>query len=382
MKKLAGDRPSDTTCQLMTNNITSNTSEVRAEQVTNAQFEHIYLGVDLHKKTITVTRIVDGATPEKPRPMSWQKFWDFVEQQRQLARHVHVVYEAGAFGFWPCRKLQAMGMDCWVVHPEKLDPRHRRVQNDGLDSLNLALKLQRYVGGNKKAMIAVYVPTENEEQERLLGRHRDCLSQELKRLQARGRGLLLSQGVFETSGWYRDKAWEKLQARIGPQLSRVLSHIREQLEEVAKKLRSIEKELVQSAPSSLPKGFGSLTFELLRRLLCNYKRFKNRRQIAGFSGLCGGVSSSGDYHLDLSINKAGSPRLRGLLVELAWRMIYYQPNYTGLKTWNRLGGPKAAKRRRKIALVATARQILVDVWRWQTGLTTPKELGWIMSSSS
>lgn len=366
----------------MTKTITPNNSEVRAEQVTIPQFDHIYLGVDLHKKTITLTRIVDGATPERARQMSWKKFWEFVEQQRLLARHVHVVYEAGAFGFWLCRKLQSLGLDSWVVHPEKLDPRHRRVQNDKLDSLNLALKLQRYLGGNKKAMTAVYVPTEGEEQERILARHRDSLAQQVQTLQARGRGLLLSQGVFETSGWYRDKAWEKLASRISPELSRVLSDIREQLDQLTKKLRAVEKELIQSAPTALPKGFGALTFELLRRLLCNYKRFNNRRRIAGFSGLCGGVSASGDYHLDLSINKAGSPRVRGLLVELAWRMIYYQPKYTGLKTWNRLGGPKAAKRRRKIALVATARQVLVDVWRWQTGLSTPEELGWVMSSSS
>lgn len=366
----------------MNNTIKGNTSEVRAEQVTNAQFDHIYLGVDLHKKSITLTRIVDGATPEQARQMSWEKFWKFAQEQRELGRQVHVIYEAGAFGFWPCRKLQQMGLDCWVVHPEKLDPRCRRVQNDRLDALNLALKLQRYLGGNKKAMMPVYVPTEGQEQKRMLARHRDCLSQQLRALQARGRGLLLSQGIFQTSGWYRDKAWEELQGGISPELSRVLTDIREELDQVAQKLRAIEKELVQSAPASLPKGFGSLTFELLSRLLCNYKRFKNRRQIAGFSGLCGGVSASGDYHLDLSINKAGSPRLRGLLIELAWRMIYYQPNYTGLKTWKRLGGPKAAKRRRKIALVATARQILVDLWRWQTGLVTPEEMGWVMSSSA
>ena len=96
----------------------------------------------------------------------------------------------------------------------------------------------------------------------------------------------------------------------------------------------------------------------------------------GFTGLCGGVSSSGDYHLDLSINKVGSPRLRTLLVEAAWRLIYHQPQYTGLRTWKRLGASGAAKRRRKIALVATARQLMVDLWRWQTGRVTAQQLGW------
>ena len=101
--------------------------------------------------------------------------------------------------------------------------------------------------------------------------------------------------------------------------------------------------------------------------------------MGGFTGLCGGVSSSGDYHLDLSINKVGHPRIRALLVELAWRMIYWQPRYTGLRVWKRLGGPGASKRRRKIALVALARQLMVDLWRWQTGRLSPEQLGWVMS---
>jgi len=144
----------------------------------------------------------------------------------------------------------------------------------------------------------------------------------------------------------------------------------------------VERDLEATAPKQLPKGFGKLSFVLLARLLCNYQRFKSRRHIAGFTGLCGGVSASGPYHLDLSINKAGSPRIRALLIELAWRMIYWQPNYTGLKTWKRLGGARAAKRRRKVALVAVGRQLVVDVWRWQTGLVTAEQLGWQMSSSS
>ncbi len=117
---------------------------------------------------------------------------------------------------------------------------------------------------------------------------------------------------------------------------------------------------------------------LLLRELCTYERFKNRRRIAGFTGLCGGVSASGDYHLDLSINKAGNPRLRALLIELAWRMIYYQPNYTGLRVWKKLGGSAAAKSRRKRALVATARQLVIDLWRWQTGRVAPEQLNWQM----
>jgi transposase len=269
------------------------------------------------------------------------------------------------------------------MHPEKLDPHHKRVQTDRLDSRHLADKLQRYVSGNKYAMVSVYVPTVAEEQARLEARHRRKLHQQLQGLKARGRGLLLSQGIFQTQSWWRVPVWEKLQPRLCPELAAALEDYRALIQEMEKRALAVEQKLQATAPKSLPKGFGRLTFVLLMREWCNCRRFENRRNVGGFTGLCGAVSSSGPYHLDLSINKAGSPYLRTLLIELAWRMIYWQPGYRGLKVWNRLRqcGAQALsnRRRRKIALVAVARQLAVDLWRWQTGLVGAEQLGWQMT---
>jgi hypothetical protein len=40
--------------------------------------------------------------------------------------------------------------------------------------------------------------------------------------------------------------------------------------------------------------------------------------------------------------------------------------------------PRVAKRRRKQAIVAFARQLLVDLWKWKTGQVTAERLGWVM----
>lgn len=359
-----------------------NNSEVRAEQATNAVYEAIYLGVDLHKQSISVARIIDHATPQPAQRFSWQSFWRFVEKQLPRAKKVYVIYEAGAFGFWPCRKLKAMGVECFVVHPEKLDPQNKRVQTDKLDCRHLVDKLQRYVLGNNKAMIPIYVPTEREEQQRIEARHRRSLSKQVQSLKARGRGLLLSQGIFKTNGWWNKARWEELKVELCSELAAALEDDRALIGEIEKRLKVVENKLESSTPQVLPKGFGRLTFALLLRELCNYQRFKNRRNMGGFTGLCGGVSSSGPYHLDLSINKAGSPYVRTLLIETAWRMVYWQPAYTGLKAWNvlRQSGRLANKRLRKIALVAVARQLSVDLWRWQTGQVSAEQLKWEMTS--
>jgi transposase len=367
----------------MKTNRKTNNSEVRAEQATNnTPCEAIYLGVDLHKSSIMITRIMDHATPQPAQRFTWDTFWHFIEKQLPLAKKVYVVYEAGAFGFWACRKLEAMGVTCFVCHPEKLDPRQKRVQTDKLDSRHLADKLQRYVRGNKKAMVPVYVPTESEEQERIEARHRKSLSKELQSRRARGRGLLLSQGIFQTESWWKEAQWQKLLPQLCPQLASALEDERAFIRELEKRLKAVEKKLVAQAPQELPIGFGPLTFVLLMRELCNYQRFENRRNIGGFTGLCGAVSSSGPRHMDLSINKAGSPYIRTLLVELAWRLTYWQPSYKALKKWKALHkkGKKPNSRARKIAAVALARQLAVDIWRWQTGRVTPKDLGWKMAS--
>jgi transposase len=368
----------------MKTNVHPNISHLPTKQASKLasagkEYDTICLGADLHKKSIMVTRIIDHATPQPAQRFTWTEFWRFVAKQMNLAKRVTVVYEAGAFGFWPQRKLAGLGVECYVTHPVRLDPHHKHVQTDKLDSRHLAENLQRYVLGNKKAMVPVYVPTVAEEQARLEARHRRKLHQRLQSLRASGRGLLLSQGIFDGRRWWETDRWEELQPQLCPQLVATLEDYRKQIELLKTQVHSVEKQLVAAAPKELPKGLGMLTFVLMLRELCNYRRFANRRNIGGFTGLCGAVSSSGPYHVDLSINKAGSPYLRTLLIELAWRMVYWQPGYTGLKAWNKLNAAGLLnKRRRKVALVAVARQLAVDLWRWQTERVTAQQLGWEM----
>ena len=180
-----------------------------------------------------------------------------------------------------------------------------------------------------------------------------------------------------------EKNWEKLSAQVNEQLRESLEDCRQLIEEYERLLKPVEKKLLASAPKSLPHGMGALTFVLLMREICTWERFKNRRQTGSFMGLCGGVSSSGPQHYDLSITKAGNRHLRTLLIELAWRMVRFQPHYKALKKWGAvLKDAKIHRRHRKRAIVALARQLAVDIWKWQTGKVTPQELGWQMRAAA
>jgi transposase len=77
------------------------------------------------------------------------------------------------------------------------------------------------------------------------------------------------------------------------------------------------------------------------------------------------------------VTKHGNPRLGAALVELAWRLVRFQPNYKGVRKWKeRLErGALSTGAARKKAILALARQLAVDLWRIRTGRRSPKQLG-------
>jgi transposase len=116
---------------------------------------------------------------------------------------------------------------------------------------------------------------------------------------------------------------------------------------------------------------------LLRRELLNLERFKNGRQLGNYFGLCPSESTSAEKRRLGSITKHGNPRLRRMMVELAWRVVRLQPQYVALRRW----GPLLAEKKgnhapaRKRAIVAVARRLAIDLWRIATGRKSAEELG-------
>jgi len=112
-------------------------------------------------------------------------------------------------------------------------------------------------------------------------------------------------------------------------------------------------------------------------------RFKNRRQVSSYLGLCPSENSSGPRQQQGPITKSGNPRLRWVLCELAWRLLRWQPDYRGVKKWRQhLAGPRTTPAKKKQALLALARTFGVDWWRICTGQTTPEKLGLLMQPAA
>jgi len=375
---LAGEHRGATPANSM-NEQNLNNSEVRAEQAASTKHQTIKLGLDVHADSIVVVRLLDHSAPQPAQRFTWDKFRAWIKTQLALAQAVHSCYEAGPFGYGLHRELLALGVQNVVVQPVCLDERHTGVNHDQSDARELALRLDRYVAGNTHALATVRVPTPEQEQKRIESRQREQVRREVQRVAAQGRGLLLTQGQREKKGWWEGRRWEDLQVQLPAWLVERLEVFRRVLATLTAELAAATTALEAAAPALRPKGLGGLTYEVVEREVGQWDRFANRRQVGSYTGLCGGVSASGRTTHLLPITKHGNVRLRTALIELAWRLVLWQRDCKLVKKWwHVLGNAKASKAAKKKAIVAMARQMAVDLWRWRTGRVKPEDLGWTM----
>jgi len=342
----------------------------------------IKLGVDVHWREHVVVRQIDGTSPQPAQRFAPEAFVAWVAKQAQQADVVHCCYEAGPFGFVLHRRLVGLGVKSLVVRPRNWDEYGKKVKTDRRDALALVSCLDRYVAGNTEALTSIRVPTENEERARSVSRQREQLLEHRKRLAAQGLSCARYYGHDLPDEWWRAKKFELLQAELPEFLVGLLASVQRIALLVHAELEAHSAEVESAQTQELPTGLGALTAQILDREIGDWGRFKNRRQVASYTGLVPSEHSSGERRQRGAITKHGNPRVRHILIEASWRLQQFQPDYRPLKS--RQGALDTAKRKgdkpaRKKLCVALARQFIVDWWRIRTGRTTPAKLGLQMS---
>ncbi len=185
-----------------------NNTELSSHEGTRLEFNPskmvIKLGIDVHQDFYVVVMQVGGSNPKPAQRFQKEAFlhWTTKLKQRSGAE-MYAVYEACGFGFGLQRRLTALGIQCHVVCPQKLDERNKRVKTDGLDAKALCLKLDRFVEGNQEALALVRVPSEEEEQLRAIHRQREQLVKARKQLEAQGRSLMVNHGLEPVQNWWK-----------------------------------------------------------------------------------------------------------------------------------------------------------------------------------
>jgi transposase len=289
---------------------------------------------------------------------------------------VRSCYEAGRQGFWVHRWLVSEGVDNTVVDPSSLQAprRKRRAKTDRLDAESLLRSLLQVSLGVQRLWREVRIPTPEEEHARYLHREIETLKKERTSHRARMRSLLALYGA--TLEGERDFVRRVLDARQwnGEPLP---AAVRDRLEREGERLRTVERQkreletirrerlaACEKASRLLQlRGIGETGAWLLVRECFGWRPYRNRKQAGSWVGLTGTPFNSGESSWEQGISKAGNRRVRALMIELSWLWLKHQPQ-SALSRWHRSRWQATAKRHRRVGIVAVARRLFIDLWRY------------------
>jgi transposase len=352
--------------------------------------EELYLAFELSRKEWKLG-FSDGKTAQIRRVSIEARDLGGVQKEIEKAKRrfgmsesapVRSCYEAGREGFWLHRALEQMGIDNIVVDASSIEVnrRQRRAKTDRMDLGKLVRQLIRYWRGERDVWSVVVVPGVEAEASRHVHRGLEVLKEERQQHRVRIQSLLFTQGIDVKVG---SKFLEKLEGLRCWNGEPVPAPMKQRIQEEYQRLQLVEAQMRevearQAAP--LKAAEKDLTVEKVRRLqqlvgiglgsswifvmeLFGWRQFRNRRELAAAVGLTPTPYNSGDSVREQGISRSGNRRIRKLLIEIAWVWLRFQPD-SKLSRWYRQRFAKGGKRMRRIGIVAMARRLVIDLWRY------------------
>jgi transposase len=288
----------------------------------------LYVGLDVHKDSITVAYALDAGEVELLGKIGTTKtnIDRLCKRLQSKARRIDIVYEAGPCGYVLYRQLVQKGFDCMVCAPS-LIPRKpgERVKTDRCDAIKLVRSLR---AGD---LSAVYVPSVEDEAFRDLARTWVSAKDDLKRARQRLKAFLLSHGVRYTgradwspahrrwlSTYAFDSAWQQMAFE---EHRRTIDDRLAQCERLEAALReAVANWRFYPAVLGLQtmRGVQFTTAVGMLAELGDLSRFAHPRQLMAWLGVTPSEHSSGEKRRQGSITKNGNSYARKLLVEAAW----------------------------------------------------------------
>jgi transposase len=354
----------------------------------------IFVSLELSRSTWLLTSISPGAGEKmsqhaQPAGDLRGLFQCLAELKRKaLARtgktySIIVIQEAGLDGFWIHRALESEEIESHLVGAASIavPRRRRRAKTDRIDGKTLLRTLMAFKRGEPRVCAMAKPPSREEEDRRRLGRERKTLIAERVEHVNRIKGILFTQGAVAYQPLRRDRraklealrtgAGEALPVRLKSLISREL----DRLELLLAQIKAVETErdaLLAEQSGQAPvarmllalKGVGP-EFAAVLWLEGLFRSFDNRRQLAAYAGLAPTPWRSGSIEHEQGASKAGNPRLRATLIELAWLWRRHQPG-SALTLWFEHRVKANGGRVKKALLVALARKLLVALWKYVT----------------
>lgn len=331
----------------------------------------LILAIDLGKfKSVACAYTSEAEHSFRTLPTKPQEIHDLIADL-QPAR---VVIEVGPAAGWVRDLCEALGVPVQVANPNHEGWRWKSVKRK--TDKDDALKLARLSAMDQ--LPTVTLPASQVRQWRPRGSliaFRHTLVGRRTAIKNHVRSILDRQGLSMPggkSGW-TDKSRAALTLDARPlaeadaaELWRGELHVElEALDQVEGLIGEVEKKLEALAAAdervallrTIP-GVGPRLAEVVVATLDDPKRFKSGKQVGAYAGLAPRQFESGTMSRQGRISGRGNKLLRALLVEVSWLMQRFNPHLKAI--FERVC--RGSKTRRKIAVVATARRLLVICW--------------------
>jgi len=296
---------------------------------------------------------------------------------RTTAQHVHdllaehepdrVVIEIGPTAGWVCDVCRGLKVPVEVANPNHDAWRWKRVKtkSDRADALKLAQLSAMH------QLPTVHVPQPQVRAWRALINHRQMLVHRRTAVKNSVRAILTRQGIDWPAG---QRGWTKACRRQLREMADgddgevwrvILASELDQLHATDEAIAGVEKTLNAIAQrdervrllQTIP-GVGIRLAETVVAIIDDPHRFSSVKQVGAYAGLAPRRYQSGAMDRSGRISRRGSTLLRSLLVEVSWIGRQYNP-------WMKAVYERALRgtaSRKKIAIVALARRLLVVCW--------------------
>jgi transposase len=355
----------------------------------------IYLGLDVHKDSVTIAVLPDGAiapTRVERLPNDLAKLRRFCERLRDQGE-VRACYEASGAGYVLHRAFTSWGVHCDVIAPSMIPtkPGHQR-KHDAYDAAQLA---RLYRAGE---LTVIRIPSEAEERVRDVVRCRETFQREILKSRHYILKFLTRRGfVFREGTNWRQPHYEWLRrlshatSPLAPEDRQVFSEYLGLLEYKLSRRDELDRQIAELALTPAVAAavqrlqcFRGLQLHgamVLATELVDWRRFENPRQLMAYLGLVPRERSSGDRERRGSLTKAGNSHCRHVLVQAAWAYRFQPKIGVALKARQRGQSPVviahawkaqhrlhtfyrrlAMRTRPQIAVVAVARELVGFLW--------------------
>lgn len=329
------------------------------------------LAIDMGRsKSVSCDYVSPSAEHEfETIPTTPQAFHDLV-----VKRHAEVVViEICPAAGWVRDLCEALGVRLLVANTCDEPWKWRKVKRKS--DRDDALKLARLMSQNE--ILAVHVPVKAVRQWRALIQYRHQLMGDSTSIRNRIRAILDGVAIkLEVGGkafgvkareiWRKDLCrclreceaedlWRGIVEVEARRLEEIESHVAEvdrKLEQIAAADERVSR--VKEAP-----GVGVRTAEMVVAMIDNPRRFSRGKQVGNYAGLTPKKYQSGNMDRDGRISRGGSGLLRALLVQASWAGVMKKVGWM-VEVYERVR--RGSIKRRKQAIVAVARHLLVRLW--------------------